>query len=109
MRWLLLKDLQILKRSPLLVAVLVAYSVVVSLVAGAALSSGPSKPRVAFANLVPEDKSEVALGGRRVDATQYARQAVRRRSTRSASRRARRRSRRSSPARRSARSSCRPT
>jgi ABC-type multidrug transport system permease subunit len=72
MRWLLLKDLQILKRSPLLVAVLVAYSVVVSLVAGAALSSGPSKPRVAFANLVPEDKSEVSLGGRRVDATQYA-------------------------------------
>jgi ABC-type transport system involved in cytochrome c biogenesis permease component len=72
MRWLLLKDLQILKRSPLLVAVLVAYSVVVSLVAGAALSSGPGKPRVAFANLVPEDKSEVALGGRRVDATQYA-------------------------------------
>ena len=72
MRWLLLKDLQILKRSPLLVAVLVGYSVVVSLVAGAALSSGPTKPRVAFANLVPEDKSEVALGGRRVDATQYA-------------------------------------
>ena len=72
MRWLLLKDLQILKRSPLLVAVLVGYSVVVSLVAGAALSSGPSKPRVAFANLVPEDKSEVALGGRRIDATQYA-------------------------------------
>jgi ABC-2 type transport system permease protein len=72
MRWLLLKDLQILKRSPLLVAVLVGYSVVVSLVAGAALSSGPSKPRVAFANLVPEDKSEVALGGRRVDATSYA-------------------------------------
>jgi ABC-type multidrug transport system permease subunit len=71
-RWLLLKDLQILKRSPLLVAVLVLYSVVVSLVAGAALSSGPSKPKVAFANLVPEDKSEVALGGRRVDATQYA-------------------------------------
>ena len=72
MRWLLLKDLQILKRSPLLVGVLVAYSVVVSLVAGAALSSGPSKPKVAFANLVPEDKSEVALGGRSVDATQYA-------------------------------------
>jgi ABC-type multidrug transport system permease subunit len=71
-RWLLLKDLQILKRSPLLVGVLIAYSVVVSLVAGLALSSGPGKPRVAFANLVPEDKSEVALGGRKVDATQYA-------------------------------------
>jgi len=72
MRWLLLKDLQILKRSPLLVGVLIAYSVVVSLVAGVALSSGPGKPKVAFANLVPEDKSDVALGGRRVDATQYA-------------------------------------
>ena len=72
MRWLLLKDLQILKRSPLLVAVLIGYSVVVSLVAGAALSSGPGKPRVAFANLVPKEQSEVALGGRKVDATQYA-------------------------------------
>ena len=71
MRWLLLKDLQILRRSPLLVGVLVGYSVVVSLVAGIALSSGPSKPTVAFANLVAPDKSEIALGGRRVDASQY--------------------------------------
>jgi ABC-2 type transport system permease protein len=71
-RWLLLKDLQILKRSPLLVGVLIAYSVGVSLVVGVALSSGPSKPTVAFANLVPEDKSDVALGGRTVDATKYA-------------------------------------
>ena len=72
MRWLLLKDLQILKRSPLLVAVLVGYSVVVSLVAGAALSSGPSKPTVAFANLVPKGQSGVTLGGRQVDAAKYA-------------------------------------
>jgi ABC-type multidrug transport system permease subunit len=71
-RWLLLKDLQILRRSPLLVGVLVGYSVVVSLVAGVALSSGPSKPTVAFANLVAPDDSEIALGGRRVDASQYA-------------------------------------
>jgi ABC-2 type transport system permease protein len=71
-RWLLLKDLQILKRSPLLVSVLVGYSVVVSLVAGAALSSGPSKPTVAFANLVPKDQTGVTLGGRRVDASRYA-------------------------------------
>ena len=72
MRWLLLKDLQILRRSPLLVGVLVGYSVVVSLVAGVALSSGPSKPTVAFANLVAPDDSEIALGGRKVDASQYA-------------------------------------
>jgi ABC-type multidrug transport system permease subunit len=71
-RWLLLKDLQILKRSPLLVGFLIGYSVIVSLVAGAALSAGPGKPRVAFANLVPKDQSTVALGGRKVDATQYA-------------------------------------
>ena len=103
MRWLLLKDLQILKRSPLLVAVLVAYSVVVSLVAGVALSSGPSKPRVAFANLVPQDRPEVSLGGRRVDATQYA-QKLFDKVDPTASRRGRRRSRRSSPAKRSARS-----
>jgi ABC-type multidrug transport system permease subunit len=45
---------------------------VVSLVAGAALSSGPSKPTVAFANLVPREQSKVALGGRQVDATKYA-------------------------------------
>ena len=72
MRWLLLKDLQILRRSPLLVGLLVGYSVVISLVVGVALSSGPSKPTVAFANLVPSDESEVALGGRRVDASKYA-------------------------------------
>ncbi len=72
MRWLLLKDLQILRRSPLLVGFLIGYSVIVSLVAGAALSSGPGKPRVAFANLVPKEQSTVALGGRDVDATQYA-------------------------------------
>jgi ABC-type transport system involved in cytochrome c biogenesis permease component len=72
MRWLLLKDLQILRRSPLLVGLLVGYSVVISLVVGVALSSGPSKPTVAFANLVPSDESEVALGGRTVDASKYA-------------------------------------
>src|SRR5215213_6440234 len=72
MRWLLLKDLRILRRSPLLVGVLVAYSVVVSLVVGAALSSGPTKPKVAFANLVAREDSEIALGGKKIDASQYA-------------------------------------
>jgi hypothetical protein len=71
-RWLLVKDLQILRRSPLLVGVLIGYSVLVSLLAGLALSSGPSKPTVAFANLVAPDDSEIALGGRKVDASQYA-------------------------------------
>jgi ABC-type multidrug transport system permease subunit len=71
-RWLLLKDLQILRRSPLLVALLVLYPVVVALLAGIALSSGPSKPKVAFANLVPADEAKIDVGGRQLDATTYA-------------------------------------
>ena len=72
MRWLLIKDLQILRRSPFLVALLVVYPLVVALLVGAALSSGPSKPRVAFANLVPPDEAKINVGGRQLDATSYA-------------------------------------
>ena len=72
MRWLLLKDLQILRRSPLLVALLVLYPLVVALLVGVALSSGPSKPTVAFANLVPPGQAQIVLGGQRLDATSYA-------------------------------------
>ena len=72
MRWLLLKDLQILRRSPLLLALLVLYPLVVALLVGTALSSGPSKPKVAFANLVPAGEAKINLGGRRLDATTYA-------------------------------------
>ena len=74
MRWLLLKDLQILRRSPLLVALLVLYPLLVALLVGVALSSGPSKPKVAFANLVPADQAQISLGGQKLDATTYAEQ-----------------------------------
>jgi ABC-type Na+ efflux pump permease subunit len=56
MRWLLLKDLQILRRSPLTVAVLLAYPVVVALLIGFALSRGPDKPTIAVLNQVPRDQ-----------------------------------------------------
>ena len=72
MRWLLLKDLQILRRSPLLVALLVIYPVVIAVLFGFALSGGPEKPRVAFANLVPPGESEFQVGGRTLDAADYA-------------------------------------
>ena len=72
MRWLLVKDLQILRRSPLLVALLVLYPVVLSVLIGLALSAGPDKPKVAFVNLVPEGETEVDLGGQRIDASSYA-------------------------------------
>jgi ABC-2 type transport system permease protein len=71
-RWLLVKDLQILRRSPLLVALLVIYPIVVAVLIGAALSGGPQKPRVAFANLVSPGEARLTLGGRQVDASTYA-------------------------------------
>jgi ABC-type transport system involved in cytochrome c biogenesis permease component len=71
-RWLLLKDLQILRRSPLLVALLVLYPIVIAVLFGLALSGGPEKPKVAFANLVPPGESEFDVGGRTLDAADYA-------------------------------------
>lgn len=72
MRWLLAKDLRLLRRSPLLVALLVVYPVVVAVLIGLALSAGPERPRVAVANLVDPDEFEVQLGGGRVDLSRYA-------------------------------------
>ena len=43
MRWLLLKDLQILRRSPLLVVLLIVYPVIIALLIGLALSRGPDQ------------------------------------------------------------------
>ncbi len=72
MRWLLLKDLQILRRSPLLVALLVLYPVIIATLIGFALSRGPDKPEVAFVNLVPESANEISLGGERIDLSKQA-------------------------------------
>ena len=72
MRWLLLKDLQVLRRSPLLVALLVLYPIVLSVLIGLALSGGPDKPRVAFVNLVPKSAEEIELGGEQIDVTRQA-------------------------------------
>ena len=74
MRWLLAKDLRILRRSPLLVALLILYPILIALLIGFALSRGPSKPRVAFLNQVPSNEAKIDLGDRRIDATQYATQ-----------------------------------
>jgi len=61
-RWLLLKDLQILRRSPLLVALLVIYPIVIAVLFGLALSGGPEKPRVAFAFTIVGDRITFTLG-----------------------------------------------
>jgi ABC-2 type transport system permease protein len=71
-RWLLIKDLQILRRSPLLAGLLVVYPVVIALLMGFALSSPPSRPVVAFYDQVPPGQATIALGTQRLDAAGYA-------------------------------------
>jgi hypothetical protein len=61
-RWLLLKDLQILRRSPLQTALLVFYPILIAVLVGFAISRDSEKPRVAFLNQVPED-SRITVGG----------------------------------------------
>ncbi len=57
MRWLLLKDLQIMRRSPLVTALLIAYPIAIAVLIGFALSRGPDTPKVAIFNQVPADAS----------------------------------------------------
>ena len=72
MRWLLVKDLQILRRSPLLVSLLILYPILIAVLIGIALSRGPEKPAVAFLNQVSEAATAIDIGGERVDASRYA-------------------------------------
>jgi ABC-2 type transport system permease protein len=74
MRWLLLKDLRILRRSPLLVSLLVIYPIVIAVLIGFALSRGPDKPKVAFYNAVPLGRGTVALGGETIDLSTQAKE-----------------------------------
>jgi ABC-2 family transporter protein len=61
-RWLLLKDLQILRRSPLQAVLLVAYPILIAVLVGFAISRGPEDPRVAFLNEVPPN-TRISVGG----------------------------------------------
>ncbi len=72
MRHLLVKDLQILRRSPFLLVLLIVYPVVISTLIGLAVSRSPEKPRVAFVNLVDDDDATFQLGGETLDASSYA-------------------------------------
>ncbi len=72
MRWLLIKDLQILRRSPLLVGLLIVYPIAIALMIGFALSSPPGKPTVAFDNQVAPGKGQISLGSQHIDVAHYA-------------------------------------
>jgi ABC-type multidrug transport system permease subunit len=73
MKALLAKDLRILLRSRLLLAVLVIYPVAVALLIGFAISRSPSRPRVAIVDETAPGET-IELGGRRVEVSRYARE-----------------------------------
>jgi ABC-2 type transport system permease protein len=72
-RWLLRKDLLILGRSRLLLALLIVYPVAIALLIGLAISRSPSRPRVAIVDETPPGET-VKVGDQRVLVSQYARQ-----------------------------------
>lgn len=74
MRWLFVKDLQILRRSPLLVGLLVVYPVALALMIGFALSSPPGKPKVAFYSEVAPGKGRINFGTQQINVSSYAQQ-----------------------------------
>ncbi len=74
MRWLFIKDLQILKRSPLLTALLAIYPIAIALMIGFALSSPPGKPRVAYYSAVPAGKGQISFGNQKIDISSYAKE-----------------------------------
>jgi ABC-2 type transport system permease protein len=71
-RWLAAKDLRILRRSPMLLVVLVAYSLLLGVAVGLSRGTGPTKPRVAVVNEIPEDRSTFQLGGETIDVNETA-------------------------------------
>lgn len=72
MRFLLAKDLRILRRSPLLIGLLLAYALVIGLPVGFAVSRPPQKPKVAFLNEVAPGQTGFSVGGKQLDASDYA-------------------------------------
>ena len=71
MRWMILKDLQILRRSKLLVGLLIVYPVAIALLIGFALSSGPDKPSLAFLSKIPPSQQVIKLGDQTIDIKTY--------------------------------------
>ena len=73
MRSLLHKDLLILARSRLLLALLVVYPVVIALLIGFAISRSPARPRVAIVDETAPGET-IQVGSQRVGVGQYAEQ-----------------------------------
>lgn len=65
------KDLRILGRSPLLVAVLVLYPLLVALLMGLALSRGPQDPKIAVVNQTEAGDQVATLAGTKIDTSKF--------------------------------------
>lgn len=72
MRWLLGKDLVILGRSRLLLALLIVYPALIALLLGFAISRSPSRPRVAIVDETAPGET-LKLGTRRIPVATYVR------------------------------------
>lgn len=70
MKPLLAKDLTILGRSRLLVALLIVYPVAIALLIGFAISRSPSRPRVAVVDETPPGQV-ISLGNQRIGLDEY--------------------------------------
>ena len=68
MRWLLLKDLQILRRSPLQAFLLVAYPVLIAILVGFAISGGPQTSRGSPSSTKSPPDTRVSVGGQQLPA-----------------------------------------
>ncbi len=75
-RPLVAKDARILRRSPLLVGLLVVYPLLVALLLGVALAGGPAKPTIALVDQVPAEQSSIDLGSDVLNLSEYAEQLV---------------------------------
>ncbi|MGD1055884.1 MAG: ABC transporter permease [Solirubrobacteraceae bacterium] len=73
MIWLLRKDVLILRRSRLLLALLIVYPVAIALLLGLAISRSPSRPRVAIVNETAPGET-IKVGSQRVAVGAYAHQ-----------------------------------
>ena len=71
MHWIVLKDVQILRRSKLLVGLLIIYPIAIATLMGFALSSSPEKPRIAYLNQVPANRAEIRLGKEKINIRTY--------------------------------------
>jgi ABC-type multidrug transport system permease subunit len=69
----LAKDLLILRRSRLLVGVLIVYPVAIALLIGLAISRNPGKPKVAIVDQTPAGET-IKVGSERVPVSRYAEQ-----------------------------------